>query len=403
MLTYVYSAKNAEGVLIKAEVQAENEQSAAKLLMSQALFPITIESKEAANKLPINLPFLNQVPNKERVIFTRQLSTLINAGLPLLQSIRTVSDQVVNKKLKEVLSKVIAAVEGGASLSAAFAQHPAVFNQIYVSLVAAGETSGTLDKSLARLADQQEKDAAIASKIRGALIYPVIVLFVIVAVVVFMLSTLLPQVSQLYKDLKKTLPLVTRILVSISDFVGHFWWLVAILLGGLVYALTRYVKSTQGREVWDNLKLHLPIFGVIFQKVYMARFARTTSVLLMSGIPMLETLEIVKKAVSNVIVGNAIERAMGKVKAGKSLSSSLENEDSFIPLVPQMTKIGEESGGIDDMLGRVAGFYENEVDEAVKNLSTIMEPILMVVLGVVVGGVIVAVLLPVYSLVGQGL
>jgi type IV pilus assembly protein PilC len=402
MLTYLYTAKNSDGLEVKAEVQAENEQAAAKLLMSQALFPIDIQSKDKREQIP-GLAFLDKVPVKERVVFTRQLSTLINAGLPLLQSLRTVSDQVVNKTLKEVLSKIVAAVEGGSSLSQAFASHPKVFDQIYVSLVAAGETSGTLDKSLERLANQQEKDAAIASKIRGALIYPVIVMGVIVAVVVFMLTTLLPQVDQLYKDLKKTLPIATRVLVAMSNFVQHFWWLTILMLLGLGYATKQYIHSTQGRKLLDGLKSKVPLFGPIIRKVYMARFARTLSTLLGSGIPMLESMSIVEKAVNNVVLGESIERATGKVKSGKSLSSSIEVEPMFLPLVGQMTKIGEESGSIDEMLGRVATFYENEVDDAVKNISTIIEPVLMVVLGVMVGGVIIAVLLPVYGLVGQGL
>jgi type IV pilus assembly protein PilC len=401
--TYTYTAKNtAGGELVSSDVQAENEQAAAKLLMGQGLFPITIdEQKEKGAGGSIS--FLNRVSTKDRVLFTRQLSTLINAGLPLIQSLRTATEQVSNKTFQEIMKKVIASVEGGSSLSAAFGEFPKVFNQIYVALVAAGETSGTLDKALERLANQQEKDAAIASKIRGALIYPFIVLGVVIAVVIFMLTTLLPQVSSLYKDLKKTLPISTRILVSISNVITHFWWLVIILLVGLGYGLMQYIKSEPGRYQWDGLKLHIPIFGPLFRKVYMARFARTLSTLLASGIPMLEGLAIVEKAVSNAVVAQAIQRIIDKVRSGKALSESILAEPSFIPLVGQMSKIGEESGALDDMLGRVASFYESEVDTAVQNLSTIIEPVLMVFLGLVVGGVIVAVLLPVYGLVGQGL
>ena len=402
MRTYSYTAKStASGQLVVAEVQAENEQAAAKLLMAQELFPITIEAHD--NKKAGTPSLLNRITTKDRVLFTRQLSTLINAGLPLLQSLRTVRDQLSNKNFQSIIDRVILNVEGGETLSSSFAEYPAVFNQIYISLVAAGETSGTLDKALERLANQQEKDAAIASKIRGAMIYPVIVLGVVIAVVIFMLTTLLPQVSQLYHDLHKTLPITTRILVSTANFITNFWWLVVILAVGGIYGLVQYVRTTIGREQWDSLKLRLPIFGKLFQKVYMARFARTLSSLLASGIPMLEGLEIVKKAVSNVVVADATQRIMDKVRGGKSLSEAIMAEPSFMPLVGQMTKIGEESGALDDMLARVATFFENEVDEAVANLSTIMEPVLMVVLGVIVGGVIVAVLLPVYGLVGQGL
>jgi type IV pilus assembly protein PilC len=300
------------------------------------------------------------------------------------------------------VSEVVAAVEGGQSLSQAFAVHPKVFSDVYVSLVAAGEASGSLDKALERIANQQEKDAAILAKIRGALIYPVIVLLVIVAVLVFMLTTVLPQVGGLYKDLHKDLPVLTQVLLAISNFITHFWFIVLIGVGGLALALRNYIKTPSGRAIADNIKLNVPLFGKIFRKVYMARFSRTLGTMLQSGIPMLEALRIVKDAIANVHVEATLERAMAGVKGGKALSYTLEDQDTFMRLVPQMIKIGEQSGAIDSMLDRVATYFENEVDEEVKNISTTIEPLLMVVLGVTVGGVIAAILLPVYSLVGSG-
>jgi type IV pilus assembly protein PilC len=402
MLTFVYTAhKNDSGDLVKAEVQAENEQAAAKLLIAQNLFPITIEAKEAGGLLAKS-GLGGRVGTKDRVIFTRQLSTLINAGLPLTQSLRTVQDQVSNKNLKNILGEIVTSVESGVSLSQAFGRYPGVFSNVYVSLVAAGEASGSLDKALERIASQQEKDAAILAKIRGALVYPVIVLGVIVAVLVFMLTTVLPQVGQLYKDLHKELPFLTKILIDISNFIVNFWWLVVLMLIGAVFALRAWSKTEKGRSVFDQLKMSAPLFGKIFRKVYMARFSRTLGTMLTSGIPMLEALRIVHDSINNMHVEAAIQRAMSGVKGGKALSSTLEQEPAFLALVPQMIKIGEQSGAIDSMLDRVAGYYEGEVDEEVKNLSTTIEPLLMVVLGVTVGGVIAAILLPVYSLVGSG-
>jgi type IV pilus assembly protein PilC len=305
--------------------------------------------------------------------------------------------------LHEIVVQVVASVEGGQSLSQAFAAYPKAFNDVYVSLVAAGESSGSLDKALERIANQQEKDAAIVSKIRGALIYPVIVLVVIALVLVFMLTTVLPQVGGLYKDLHQQLPLLTRILLAVSTFIQKGWLLVLIGLVGLVFAGRNYLQTEQGKSVADRFKLTMPIFGRIYQKVYMARFSRTLGTMLESGIPMLEALRIVKNAIGNVHVEAVLEKAMSGVKGGKALSSTLENhEDTFVKLVPQMIKIGEQSGAIDSMLDRVATYYENEVDEEIKNISTTIEPVLMVVLGVTVGGVIAAILLPVYSLVGSG-
>jgi type IV pilus assembly protein PilC len=402
VLTYEYTAHKTEsGEMVKAEVQAESERAAAKLLMSQGLFPVSIDVKGSGGLLAKS-GLGNRVGTKDRVIFTRQLSTLINAGLPLTQSLRTVTEQIQNKALHDVVVQVVSDVESGVSLSQAFAKYPKVFNTIYVSLVAAGEASGSLDKALERIAAQQEKDAAIVSKIRGALIYPVIVLGVIVAVLVFMLTTVLPQVGGLYKDLHKELPLLTKVLLAISSFITHFWFLVVIAAGAAVFGGRSFIQTPTGRSLADNFKLNMPIFGRIFRKVYMARFARTLGTLLASGIPMLEALRIVKNAISNTHVEDTLEKSMQRVKGGKALSATLENQSTFLTLVPQMIKIGEQSGAIDSMLDRVATYYENEVDEEVKNISTTIEPLLMVVLGVVVGGVIAAILLPVYSLVGNG-
>jgi type IV pilus assembly protein PilC len=403
MLTYTYVAhKTDTNEVVKAEVQAENERAAAKLLMGQGLFPVSIDIK-GKNDLLAKAGLGNRVKAKDRIIFTRQLSTLINAGLPLTQSLRTVTEQITNKALQAVVLQVVSAVEGGSSLSQAFAAHPTVFNDIYVSLVAAGESSGSLDKALERIANQQEKDAAILSKIRSALIYPIIVIVVIILVLIFMLTTVLPQVGSLYHDLHKQLPILTRILLSISSFMVHFWYIMVVAVGGFTLFMRNWAKTDSGHSVVDRFKLNAPIFGRIFRKVYMARFARTLGTMLQSGIPMLEAMRIVKNAIDNVHVEAVLEKSMQGVKGGKALSSTLMgHEETFLKLVPQMIKIGEQSGAIDSMLDRVATYYENEVDEEVKNISTTIEPVLMIVLGVTVGGVIAAILLPVYSLVGSG-
>lgn len=401
MVTYTYTAKHLQtGEMVKAEVSAENELAAAKLLNSQQLFPISIEPKSEAGLA--KLSFLNSVGAKDRVIFSRQLSTLINAGLPLLQSLRTVQDQISSKPLQEIVKQVSSSVEGGSSLSAAFGMHPKVFNQIYVSLVAAGESSGTLDETLERLADQQEKDADIVSKIRGAMVYPFIVVLVIIGVLIFMLTTVLPQVGSLYKDLHKQLPFLTRMLLAISQFIMHDWWLAIILLGLGGYGANLFFKTDRGRTLTDTAKIKTPILGRMFMKVYMARLTRTLGTLLQSGIPMLQALAVVKNAINNTLVANSLSRAMNEIKGGKALSTSLEGDPRFLVLVPQMIKIGEQSGAIDDMLNKVASFYEKEVDQEVKNLSATLEPVMMIVLGLTVGLVIAAILLPVYSLVGSG-
>jgi type IV pilus assembly protein PilC len=401
MITFAYTAKRADSdLLVKAEVQAENVKSAAKLLMEQGLFPITIEDKEDAGFLTkFTKP---RIRTKDKIIFSRQLATLINAGLPLTQSLRTVKDQVPNKSLQSIVDGVVASVEGGKALSAAFADYPKVFDHVYISLVQAGESSGTLDKALERLATQEEKDAAIAGKIRSALIYPAVIFVVIILVLIFMITTVLPQIALFYQQQNKTLPFATELLDKVSIFLVHDWWLAILMVGGGIYAIVRYFKTDKGISILDDFKMKAPGFGMIFRKIYMARFARTLGTMLSSGIPMLQALEIVQKGIGNVHVAATVGESINQVKGGKALSSTLQDKPTFLPLVPQMVLIGEKSGAMDQMLERIATYYENEVDEEIKNISTLIEPVMMIFMGVAVGGVIAAILLPIYSLVGGG-
>jgi type IV pilus assembly protein PilC len=402
MIDYVYKARNtATGEVITANVKAESPQAAAKLLMGQELFPLDI-TPAASTSILGRLGIKRGVSAKDRVLFTRQLSTLINAGLPLAKALRTVQQQIPHPALRDIISSVVADVEGGSTLADAFAQYPKVFSDIYVALVAAGETSGSLDKTLLRLADQQEKDAAILSQIRSAMIYPVIVLVLILGVVGLMVVTVVPQVAELYASLHKALPLPTQILIFLSDFLRGYWWLVLIAIPGIIYVIRKFLSTDDMQYRLDVLQLKLPIMGTIFKKMYMARFARTMSALLASGIPMLQALETTRRAVTNLPLQHDITAAIEKVRGGINLSEALEPSHNFLQLVPQMISIGEESGEIDGMMERVAIYFENEVDEAVKNLSTTLEPVMMVVLGGIVSLVLLAVLYPVYSLVGSG-
>lgn len=402
MLTFQYVARDsATNKQIKSTVQAESESAAAKLLLDQGIVPVTItvQNEDAS----IFARFKNRIKTKDRIIFTRQLSTLINAGLPLTQSLRTVAEQTESKPLAVVINEVISSVEGGSSLSAALSRHPAVFDNVYIALVAAGETSGTLDESLERIASQQEKDAEMLSKVRGAMVYPAIVLVVIFGVIIFMLTSVLPQVEQLYKDLGKSLPFITAAMLAVSKLITNFWWAILIGLAGLIYFLNRYKDTDAGRATFDRLKMTVPLFGPLFQKLYMARFSRTGQTLMASGVPMLEMLNITGRAVNNVHIEASIGRAADKVKGGKALSDALKNDENFLSLVPQMISIGEQSGSIDKMMGKAASFYEDELDNTIKSISTIIEPALMVVLALVAGLLVGAVLLPVYGLVGQNL
>lgn len=398
MKKFNYEARDqATNKVVKSTIQADSESAAARLLIKQGFVPLNVKEQSGDGSFLSSIT--GRITTKDKVVFTRQLATLIGAGLPLSQSLHTVMEQTQNKQLQSVIQEVAASVEGGRSLSDSFAKHPKVFDEIFISLLAAGELSGTLDKSLQRVAAQQEKDAAVSSKIRGALTYPVIVLFVIFGVLIFMLIAVVPQVEKLYEDLGKPLPLLTQIMVDAANFMMNFWWIVIIVVGAGVYFLMQYMQTENGIKFKDTFKIKVPLFGKMFTKLYMARFARTGQTLLSTGVSMLDTLNITSRAVNNTLIQQAILRAADKVQGGKALSTALEPEEVIEQLVPQMVKIGEQSGRIDEMMGKVAQVYEDELDEQIRTISTAIEPLLMVVLAVVAGGMVGAILFPIYSLV----
>ena len=399
MLTYKYIARDpANGKKVEGEIQAENEQGVTKYVKEQGYALIEVNLKKQSG---FSLG-KNRITSKDKVIFSRQLSTLINAGLPLIQGLRSVLNQTKSPGLQTVLNQVITDIESGKSFSVSLAKHPRVFNQVFISLIAAGETSGTLDTALERIANQQEKDAEIISKVRGAMFYPVIVLLVMTGVVGFMLVSVLPQVKQLYDGIPGArLPFITRALLAMSNFVISYWWAVLLVVAVIVFLTTRWARTLGGKRLVDRLKLRMWPIAALFSKMYMARFTRTGATLVASGVPLIQVLEITADAVNNVHIEEAIRHATEKVKGGKALSTSLAVEPTFLELVPQMLKIGEDSGAIQQMLEKTADYYEKEVDNQIKAISTIIEPLLMVVLGVVAIIIVSAILLPIYGLVGQ--
>lgn len=400
MKRFNYRAREkATGKQVKGSIQADSKRLAGRLLVQQDLIPDSIVEEGATNPFT---KFNNRITTKDHIMFTRQLATLIGAGLPLSASLRTVVEQTENKGMQAVGEEILAATESGKSLYEAFSAHPNVFNGVYLALIQAGEKSGTLDIALARLADQEEKDAAMLGKIRGALVYPAIILVVIIAVLLFMMFAVVPQVRDLYADMDKELPGLTQALVSMTDFVVNFWWLILLILivgvGGAIF----FVKRTpMGKKVADTFKIHVPLFGGLFRKLYVSRFARTAEMLLSTGVPMVDSVNIAIESVSNSVVEAEYSKAIELIKGGKSLSEALEDREYMLPLVPQMTGIGEESGKIDEMLGKAAKVYEDELYEQIENISTMIEPILMVIMAGLIGVVVGGTLLPIYSLVNS--
>lgn len=400
MKKFTYKARDkASEKIVESIVQADSESAAARVLSEQGFVPLEIKEDNGDKSFLERLK--NRITTKDKIVFTRQLATLIGAGLPLAQSLRTVVDQTSNKRLQAIIQEIIADVEGGKQLSEAFSKHPDVFDKIFLALVSAGEVSGTLDEALKRVAAQQEKDAAMMSKIKGAMTYPIIVLVVILAVMIFMLITVVPQVAKLYSDMKQQLPILTQIMIATSTFLMNFWWLVIIVAIIAIVFLRQYLKTENGIRLFDTFKLNVPLFKGMFRKLYMARFTRTGQTLLSTGVAMLDMLRISGSGVSNVVIQASITRAAEKVKGGKALSVALEPEEYILPMVPQMIKIGEQSGKIDEMMGKTAQVYEDDLDEEIKTISTAIEPVLMVILAIVAGGMVGAILFPIYSLVGS--
>lgn len=401
MITYKYVARNtATGEKIRSEVQADNKKNASILIQSLGYVPIEIKEEEAT-KSPIRR-FLTRVKTKDKIVFSNQLSALLNAGLPLVQSLRSVQEQTKNKHLKAITGQIISDVESGKPLSEALSKHPDVFSTIYISLVAAGETSGTLDKSLERLSVQQEKDADIVSKVRGAMVYPIIILFVMAVVLLFMMIKVIPEVEKLYASFDGIqLPLITRLLINGSSLLVKFWWAVLIIFIIFSVFFGRWTRTLRGKSKIDRLKIIIPPFNQLMMKMYMARFTRTAYTLVGAGVPLLQVLEVTSKSINNLIIENSLKNVAEKVKGGKSLSDSLSADPHFLDLVPKMIKIGEQSGSLDSMLGKTADFYEKEVDNQIKTISTVIEPAMMIILGVVALIIVAAVLLPIYSLAGQ--
>lgn len=399
MKRYNYHAKEKRtGKIVKGSIQAENERTAGKLLVEQGYIPENIV-EEGANGVLAKAAY--KITTKDRIMFTRQFATLVGAGLPLSASLRTVAEQTQGKGMKGVIEEILAAVEAGKSLHEAVEQHPEVFNKVYIALIAAGEMSGTLDIALKRLADQEEKDAAMMSKIRGALVYPAIILVVIIAVLAFMMIMVVPQVKGLYEDMGEPLPGLTQFLVNMTEFFGNYWWLVLGVLAGLIAGAISFVKTPKGRKVMDTFKINVVIFGKLFKKLYVSRFARTAEMMLATGVAMIDSVQIATESTNNVVVQEEFGKSIEMIKAGKPLSESLQDKKYMLPLVPQMSSIGEQSGKIDEMLGKAAQVYENELDEEIANISTMIEPILMVVMAGLIGVVVGGTLLPIYSLVSK--
>jgi type IV pilus assembly protein PilC len=399
MTNFAYKALDTRGGQAAGEIEGESKAAAAAALRSRGLTVLDLnEVKQGWGQIQIG----GRIKSKDLTVLSRQFATMVNSGLSMLRCLYVLEEQTPNKKLAAVITAVRADVEAGISLSDALEKHPKVFSRLYVSMVRAGELGGILDEVLNRLATQLEKEDSIRRAVKSAMVYPILIGSFAIIVLVGMVLFLIPIFADMYKELGNAqLPLLTRIMMALSNAALNFPWNILILAGIIlaVYALIRFKHTDRGTHIWDRFKLHIPMgIGEIIRKLAVARFSRTLGTLITSGVPILQAIEITGQAAGNVVIEDAMVDVQQSVKEGQSITAPLEKVPVFPAMVTQMISVGEETGSLDAMLGKIADFYEDEVNAAVKSLTSILEPILMLFVGGLVGLVVISMYLPIFNM-----
>jgi|SRR5688572_10719747 type IV pilus assembly protein PilC len=395
--TYLWKGRSPSGELLSGEYQTENKDELVGYLRKRKIIITSVREQKA--QLNFKLPGGNRVSVKDLGVFTRQFATMINAGLPMVQCLDILSQQTEKEFLRTSISKVMTDVEGGATLGEAMGKHPKVFSTLYVNMVEAGEAGGILDVILVRLATFLEKLDALQRKVKSALTYPTVVACVALGATAFMLIFIIPTFAKMFVDFGGELPLPTKIVIGISDFLRMFWWAIGASIAGGVVAFQRYYKTEQGRYTIDKLMLKIPVLGTVVRKGSVARFTRTLGTLISSGVPILQGLEITARTAGNKVVERAVMATRESISQGNTISEPLKECGVFPPMVTSMIAVGEQTGALDEMLDKIASFYDSEVDTAVDSLTAIIEPVMIVIMGVVVGGMLIAMYLPMFKLV----
>jgi type IV pilus assembly protein PilC len=399
--TFVYRVRDRAGQTVEGELEAENATLVAGKLRSMGYTPVSIEKRASASLTgDLKIPGLGgRMKLKDVAVFSRQFATMINSGLSLLRALAILAEQTENKKLAAVVGEVRIDVEKGSSLSAALARHPKAFSRLYIAMVRSGEASGALDSVLVRLAETIEKQVELRRKVKSAMTYPVVVFILVLLIAGGMLMFIVPQFKTMYADLGGKLPSLTRYLIALSDAIRTFFPF--FILGGVLAAwgFRRWIKTDMGRAKWDAFKLKVPVFGGLVRKTALSRFSRTLAALTRSGVPILESLEIVSQTSGNNVVAIALDDVQRAVKGGDSIARPLESHDIFPPMVVQMMAVGEETGALDEMLDKIADFYDQEVEATVNALTSLIEPLLVCLMGGIVGGMIIALYLPMFNII----
>jgi len=399
MSFFKYTAKNKFAETIKGKVESRSIEAAASLLVSRGLLVIKL-SPLSEDSLAFVKKMFGGVKFDDVVNFTRQLSTMITAGLPLAGAL-SILVREGKPEVTRMMSVILQDVEGGNAFADALAKHNKIFSRLYIQLVRAGETGGVLDTVLERLADNMEKEKEFKAKTKGALIYPVIVIIAMVAVAAIMMIFVIPKLTEMYKDFGAELPLATKILIGISEAAVNYWWIFGAAIVGLIVAFRKYYATKIGRYKIDEIKLKIPIFGDLQKKIILTEFSRTLALLLGSGITLLEAISIVTDSVENIVYRSALEDVAKQVEKGSSLSGALGQYEQFPTILHQMMSVGEETGKLDEVLKKLSLYFEQESEHAIKNMTTAIEPMIMIVLGIGVGAMVIAIIMPIYNLTSQ--
>ncbi len=401
-MQFKFKAKTKEGDIKRGKIDAVDEAMATQLLQKNELVPISLKEVKQSESLSGAIERLTtSINQKDLLLFYREFSTLVGAKIPIAPALRTIHDQSENAQLRTVVSEVASDVEDGMSVSEAFGKHDSIFSTLAISMIRAGEVSGNLQGAIDFVAENAEQNYQLKSKIRGALMYPMFVISVAGVIGFLTMTWILPKLTGVIRELDVEIPWYTQLMIKIGDFMQAYWWAVLVAIFGIVGAIIYYVKSEDGSKEWDRLKLKLPVIGNLFKYVYITRFAENLAVLLKGGIPIVRALIVVADIVDNVVYKNIILKAAQDVKVGGEIHSEFFKHDVFPAMVSSMIKIGEETGRLGEILEDIARFYNSEVDQITRNLSSIIEPILIVILGIGVGVLVFSVLLPIYNIAGQ--
>lgn len=398
--TYAYKVRDKQGKMLEGTLDADSTTLVANRLRQMGYVPISIDKKSVGMNTEIKIPGFGGKPKlKDVAIFCRQFATMISSGVQLLRALSILEQQTENKALAEIVREVRVDVEKGSSPTQAFGRHPKAFNRLFVSMVKAGETGGILEGILLRLAETIEKQVELRGKIKSALTYPVAVFALVILIVAAMLLFIVPTFTTLYEGLGGQLPLPTRLLIAVSGILTNYFLFVVLFWGVTIFLLRRFVKTPRGRDIKDRIVLKIPLFGKLIHKTAIVRFSRTLSVLQTAGVPILESLEITSETCNNTVIARAITEIQEGVRVGEGIGKTMANHEIFPPMVVHMTSVGEETGALDEMLGKVADFYEQEVEAMVDALTSLLEPLMIVVLGGAVGGMVVALYMPMFNII----